>query len=221
MFINLMKIWSEQAFSSEIAENFLFMLDTSEEMLLYAFRSLTKDSKGKKFQKKIYNKDKVINLKEQNIRKQILIHLAANPSGNIPACLALLIIVKDAERIGDYVKNLFELSTMVKGDESRETLFNKLFGDIGDELLALFKKVSESFKKSNKILSDEAVNEGWAIAKKCEAVINEVVKSKFSARQAVVLTLGARYIKRIALHLSNIASSVNNPMDQTGFIKND
>jgi len=218
MFRELMKIWSEQAFSSKIVEEFLFMLDSSEEMLSYAFKTLTKNAKGKKFQQKIYTKDKIINLKEQDIRKQILIHLSVNPSVNIPACLALLIIAKDAERLGDYVKNLFELNTLVKGDESDDELFNRIFDEIGDELLVLFKKVSESFKNSDKLLSNEAMQEGRAIAKKCEDVIDEVVKSKFSARRAVVIALGARYIKRIALHLSNIASSVTNPMVQTDFI---
>ncbi len=219
MFRDLMKTWAEQAFSSKSVEEFLFMLDSSEEMLSYAFKTLAKNAKGKKFQKKIYNKDKIINLTEQEIRKQILIHLSVNPCGNISACLALLIIAKDAERLGDYVKNLFELNTLVKGGESDDALFNKVFGEIGDELLVLFKKVSESFRNSDKILSNEAVQEGRAIAKKCEKVIDEVVKSKFSARRAVVLALGARYIKRIALHLSNIASSVTNPMAQTDFIK--
>ena len=219
MFKELMKIWSEQTFSSKIVEEFLFMLESSEEMLSYAFKTLTKNAKGKKFQKKIYNKDKIINLKEQDIRKQIIIHLSVNPRGNINAFLALLIIAKDAERLGDYVKNLFELNTLVKGDEYDDKLFNRIFDEIGDELLVLFKKVSESFKTSDKQLSNEAVQEGRAIAKKCEDVIDEVVKSKFSARRAVVLALGARYIKRIALHLSNIASSVTNPMFQTGFVK--
>jgi len=219
MFEKFMKIWTEQAFSSKIIEDFLFMIGRSEEMLSYAFKTLTKNAKGKKFQEKIYNKDKIINLKEQDIRKQILIHLSANPYGNISACLALLIIAKDAERLGDYVKNLFELNALVKGDETDNELFNRLFGEIGDELLMLFKKVDESFRNTDKIVSNEAVQEGRIIAKKCEDVIDEVVESKLSARRVVVLVLGARYIKRIALHLSNIASSVTNPMVQTDYIK--
>ena len=35
----------------------------------------------------------------------------------------------------------------------------------------------------------------------------------------VVLTLGARYLKRIALHLSNIASSIFLPMPEMDYIK--
>ena len=195
------------------------MLDSSKEMLIYAFKTLTKKSKGKRFQQKIYNKDKLINLQEQNIRKQILIHLSVNPGGDISAYLSLLIIAKDAERLGDYVKNLFELNILMKNDKSDDNLFNRIFDEIGNELLVLFNKVSESFKTSDELLSSEAVQEGREIAKKCEDVIHEVIKSKNSPRQAVVLALGARYIMRIALHLSNIASSVTKPMVQTDFIK--
>ena len=52
MFRDLMKIWSEQAFSSKSVEEILFMLDSSEEMLSYTYKTLTKIAKGKKFQKK-------------------------------------------------------------------------------------------------------------------------------------------------------------------------
>ena len=100
MFRELMKIWSEQAFSSRIVNEFLFMLDSSEEMLSYTFTTLTKKGKAKGVKKNIYKKDQSINLKERDIRKQILVHLATNPGCNIPAGLALMSISKDAERLG-------------------------------------------------------------------------------------------------------------------------
>ena len=120
MFRQLMKIWSEQAFSSRIVEEFLFMLDSSEEMLSYAFKTLTKKGEAKGFQKKIYKKDQSINLKEQDIRKQVLVHLSTNPGCNLSACLALISITKDAERLGDYIKNLFELDKLLKDSKKSE-----------------------------------------------------------------------------------------------------
>ena len=49
MFTTLMKIWKEQSFSSQIVEEFLTMINISEEMLAYAFKTLTKKKgKGKK-----------------------------------------------------------------------------------------------------------------------------------------------------------------------------
>jgi len=218
MFRELMKIWSEQSFSSRIVKDFLFMLDSSEEMLSYAFTSLTKKGDAKEYQRNIYSKDQSINIKERDIRKQVLVHLSTNPNCNLTACLALICIAKDAERLGDYVKNLFELQSLLKNSKSNRKLFKKLFDENGKDLLELFKKVSKSFKSSDKELASAAITEGRDISKRCEEIIEEAIVSDYSNRQAVVLALGARYMKRIALHLSNIASSVVNPLTDLDYV---
>ena len=221
MFRELMKIWSEQAFSSRIVEDFLYMLDSSEEMLSYTFKTLTHKTKAKKFQQKIYYKDQTINLKEKEIRKQVLIHLSTNPGSNLPANLALISITKDAERLGDYVKNLFELNNLLKDSKCDYKIFIKLLDESGQKLITLFSKVSTAFKNSDKELALEAVKEAREISKRCEEIILEIVESEYTTRQAVVLALGTRYIKRLALHLSNIASSIINPLPELDYIKQD
>lgn len=221
MFRKLMKIWSEQAFSSRIVADFLFMLDSSEEMLSYAFNTLTQKSEAKESQKYIYEKDQSINLKERDIRKQILVHLSTNPVCNLSAGLVLISIVKDAERLGDYIKNFFELDNLLKDSKSDHKLFKRLFDENGKDLLTLFKKVSTAFKNSDRKLASEAVMEGREISKRCEEFIEEVITSDYTTRQAVVIALGERYLKRIALHLSNIASSIINPLPELDYIKKD
>ena len=194
------------------------MLDSSEEMLSFAFKSLIKKGDAKEYQRNIYIKDQSINIKERDIRKQILIHLSTNPNCNLSACLALISISKDAERLGDYVKNLFELQSLLKDSKSNRKLFKKLFDENGKDLLELFEKVTISFKSSDRELASAAITEGREISKRCEEIIEEVIVSDYSNRQAVVLALGARYMKRIALHLSNIASSVVNPLTDLDYV---
>ncbi|MFC1694042.1 PhoU domain-containing protein [Candidatus Latescibacterota bacterium] len=217
MFKQLMKAWSEHKFTSEIVEEFLTMIDKSEEMLCYTFKILTKNGKGKKFEEKIYLKDQSINITERKIRKQVLIHIKTNPDCNLSACLALISITKDAERLGDYVKNFFELKSLLKDSNYDPELFKKLFDQIGNKLLELFKTVAVSFKNSDKDLAFEAMNKSHEISVKCEEIIEEIVESDYTKREAVVLALGARFIKRIACHLSNIASSIVNPISDIDF----
>ena len=218
MFKKLMKIWSEQAFTQQLVNEFLTMLENSEKMLSYAFKVLIQDGSGKKFDKKIYKKDQKINLTEREIRKRVLIHLSTNPSCNLPACLSLIIVVKDAERLGDYIKNLFELKKLLKDSKKDSELLRRLFDVSASELMVLFGKVSTAFKNSDKDLASEAIKSGYEIAKRCEEIIEETVKSDFGARQAVVVALGARYIKRIAVHLTNIVTSITNPLPEIDFI---
>lgn len=219
MFRDLKRIWAEKAFTSRIVEEFSFMLDSSEEMLSYALHVLTDKRKDNKFEKKIYFKDQKINITEQEIRKRILIHLTTSPGGNLPACLALISIAKDAERLGDYVKNIYELDTMFDDFGEDDKLFKCLFKEIGSEVYELFEAVKTAFQKSNTELALESAAKARNISKRCENIIAELVGSEYSATQTVVLTLGARYLKRIALHLSNIASSIFLPMPEMDYIK--
>jgi len=213
-----MKIWSEQAFSARVVDEFLTMLERSQEMLSYSFMVLTQEKKGKKFDKKIYQKDQSINLTEREIRKQVLIHITTHPDCNLSACLALMSISKDAERLGDYVKNIFELRNLLKGTGNDSKLFKELFDKNGKDLLDLFKMTTDAFKNSDKDLALKTINTGHEFSKRCEEIIEKVVKSDHNLRQAVVLALGARYMKRIALHLSNIASSVINPLPELDYM---
>lgn len=212
-----MKIWKEQAFSSRVVEEFLFMLKSSEEMLSYTLATMTKKGNAADIQEKIYNRDQSINLKERDIRKQVLVHLATNPGCNLTACLALISISKDAERLGDYIKNFIELKNLIKGSKNDRHLFKKLFEDTGEELLELFKLVEVAFEKSDRELANRAVRDGREISKHCEEIIDEVIETDYTNRQAVVIALGARYMKRIALHLANIASSIVNPLPDVDY----
>jgi len=214
-----MRIWKEQAFSSRIVDEFVYMLDSSEEMLSYTMKTITKKGKAKDIEENIYHKDQRINLKERDIRKQVLVHLATNPGCNLPACLALISISKDAERLGDYIKNFIELKDLMKNSKSDRYLFKELFEGTGEQLLELFDIVQEGFKRSDKELATRAVRRGHEISKRCEEIIDEVIESDYTNRQAVVIALGARYMKRIALHLANIASSIVNPLPELDYLQ--
>ncbi len=194
------------------------MLNSSEEMLSYALKVLINKGKAKKSGKKIYFKDQKINITEQEIRKRILVHLSTNPGGNLPACLALISISKDAERLGDYIKNIFELNSMSKGFDDDDKLMKLLVEEIGGEVLNLLKTVNTAFKNSDAELALDASTTALKISKRCEGIIKELLESDYTAPKAVVLTLCARYLKRIALHLSNIASSIFLPMPEMDYI---
>ena len=77
--------------------------------------------------------------------------------------------------------------------------------------------VREAFIKSDTGKAMEAAAKGRSISKQCEKITEELLDSEYSASHAVVLALGSRYIKRIALHLSNIATSIFLPLPEMDF----
>jgi phosphate uptake regulator len=217
MFKTVLQALKTRSFTEEIMDEFIEMIDKSKEMLVYSFKILTKKSKGKKADKKIYIQDQTINFTEQDIRRRILVHITSNPTTNLSAALALISISKDAERLGDYVKNLYELKEVLKNVKTDKKMFSELFDDIGSETIELFDMVSSAVRVSDTDTALAAIARGRALSERCEAFIESVLDSDYSNRQVVGLSLGARYIKRIACHLSNIASSIINPVTEIDF----
>ncbi len=217
MFSDLKRIWAEQAFSKQIVGEFLSMLDSSAEMLEYALQVLRDRKEPQKSKKKIYKNDQSINISEQEIRKRILVHLSASPGTNLSASLVLMSITKDAERIGDLVKNIYELHPLLKNIEAIETHYELLFFETGDEVIQLIALVAAAFKESDAKKARQVSAKARVISEKCKQVISEVVESDYTAAQAVILTLGARYLTRIALHVSNVASSTYMPLPEMDY----
>jgi len=217
MFRTIIKARQEHAFSAKIIDEFLTMIGKSEEMLAYAFQILTGEVKDKNANENIYLKDQSINFTERDIRKRVLIHLSVNPNANLPEYLALISIAKDAERLGDYVKNFYELKQYLNKMNGDSPLFKEVFGVMGSELLTLFETVTGAFRTCDREKARSAINQGHKIAKQCENTIDEIINTIDDVPHAVVLVLGTRYMKRIARHLANVASSVVNPMPDLDF----
>ena len=55
------------------------------------------------------------------------------------------------------------------------------------------------------------------IVKKCDKIIEKLSKTSLSVNEAVCFTLIARYFKRIAAHLANIATSVILPISELDY----
>lgn len=217
MLQTIMNARKEHAFSKAILSEYLTMVSTSRDMLGYAFKTLQKQGKGKKAVQKIYVKDREINFTERAIRKRVLVHLALKQNANLPEYLGLISIAKDAERLGDYVKNMFELSQLLETAKSNSPGLESFLETAGPGLLTLFDQVIEAFRTCDQDKALLAINAGNAFAKLCEQKIEDAFRSNTSVPDAVALTLGARYMKRIARHLVNISSSIVNPMPDLDF----
>lgn len=212
MFTDIFRVWSEMEFSERTINEFLAMLQRSQDMLSYTVKILGKGKKGKKSEKKIYDRDKNINTAERVIRREILVHLSAACCGNIAGCLRLMSVIKDAERIGDYVKNLFELRFYSEDADNDKQLFRQLFDTYGNDLLSLFDMVSTSYSKSDVTLAIQSADIAKALARDLEQFIRSVSESDYPPREAAILALGSQYMGRIAEHLFNISSTVFKPI---------
>lgn len=164
----------------------------------------------------VYETDRRINHIQRKIRKQLVEHLVASPGSDVPISLVLMSITKDAERLGDYCKNLLEVAEAMK-----EPLGRGPYGDCLSLLLSdletLFEPIATATVNSDKELAEKAVEVGRDLAGRCNRMIDDLLEDKLPTREAVLLALTARYLKRIALHLTNVASSVVMPLHRLDY----
>jgi len=153
-----------------------------------------------------------INRLQREIRREVLTHLTIEPEQNVPACLALMSIVKDAERIGDYCKNIFELAQMYT-KPLNDGRYTRPLREIRDEILLFFQMTRDAFRTSDEARAREVVHRKMTVSKEANLLINQLVRDQLETADAVAYALLARHFKRVSSHLANIASSVFAPLD--------
>lgn len=216
MFKNLLSFWKGKNFLSQVLGEFEEMLTDTQQMFESVRRKLFEGTEEKGLKDRIYEIDRGVNRLEKDIRKRIIEHLSIQAGVDVPASLVLMSVVKDAERLGDYAKNLFEVTEMIKGPIDKK-LFRELFGDMDIKIIETFKKTKQAFIESDEKLAKEILNLEREVVKKCDNALEKLAKSDLDTNTAVCLTLIGRYLKRTVAHLTNISSSVILPISDLDF----
>jgi len=178
--------------------------------------ALEGDGTNESAQQAVYDRDIQINKSERHIRKQLVEHLSFLPGSEVPTCLILMSVIKDAERIGDYCKNILDVARVIGEPLGRD--------DCVDELRALvreidesFEPVAKSFEESDRELGHATITKTRALAKRADVLIDRLLEEDPPRRRAVAYALLARYLKRISMHLANITTSTVMPLHKLDF----
>ena len=216
MFKDLLSFWKGKDFLVQVLEAFKAMLDDTESMFQSVCARLLDNADEPDLKKKIYEIDKKVNVLQKDIRKRIVEHLALQPSVDTTACLLLMSVVKDAERLGDYAKNLLQVTEFLQKPIDRE-LFSQYFDNVDKDVLELFKHTKQAFIETDLNMANLAWDYEKRIAKDCDDIVRNVAQSNLTVNEAVCFALIARYFKRIMAHLVNIATSVVLPLSDLDY----
>ncbi|MDP8254088.1 MAG: PhoU domain-containing protein [Candidatus Kaelpia aquatica] len=213
MFETLIKIWKKKNLLPQVFDEFQEILVNAHEMFDSVCKKLIDNEEVPSLRKKIYEIDENINRLQKDIRTKVVEHLIFQPAVDVSVCLLLMSVVKDAERLGDYCKNLLEVVYILgKPIDKKKYLY---FFDVMDKKISeLFKKTKEAFIESDEKKSITAWDYETKIVKRCDEIVEELAKSSLSINEGVCLTLIARYFKRLTAHLTNIATSVVLPISE-------
>ncbi|MCG2711889.1 MAG: PhoU domain-containing protein, partial [Candidatus Omnitrophica bacterium] len=170
MFKNLLQFWNGKDFLNQVLEDFKNMLDDAERMFISMSKKLVYNEEQNDLENKIYSIDKRVNELERDIRKRIIQHLTIQPSVDVSTCLLLMSVVKDAERIGDYSKNLFGVSKIMQRPMNITT-YKELFDDMDKDILVLFQETKDAFMQSD----EKKATLAWKYEKKITSSCDKIV----------------------------------------------
>ncbi|MCP1673826.1 phosphate uptake regulator [Natronocella acetinitrilica] len=170
----------------------------------------------------LYERDRAINDRERSIRRKVLRHLTVNPGHDVATCLALMSVAKDAERIGDYCKNVFEVGAFYT-EGFHVPRYQEPLDSMADQMATLFELVTSATRNSDEAGARKALTQAGDIRRRCDRLIENLFKDEeqIEFHEAVAYSLLTRHYKRVAAHLSNIATAVLGQLEDLDFYSED
>lgn len=167
----------------------------------------------------VHKLDKKLNSFERDVRRKIVTHLSLGHRADTTSGLALISIVIDIERIGDYSKNIVDLArahpARLHGGEYEEPV-----DAIEKATLGVFSRTVSAFR-SGDVEEARAIMKAYKtdVSAKWAEVEQRLVagETTLSTSDAVTLALYGRFLKRISAHSRNLVSSIVNPVDRIGY----
>jgi phosphate uptake regulator len=218
MFKKWLAIFKKDTLMNRAYQRSFEMLDITQAMFKEAKESL-RQREDSEIDLGIKETDKKVNSYEREVRRMVINHLVVIGPVDLPSGLALISIIIDIERMGDYAKNMVELALdhpgKLHGGEFEETISR-----IEEGLEDNFIQTKKCFKEADANFALELLEKYAWINDACDEIVTDVVKERdksIKPGDAAALVLYTRWLKRINSHLRNITTSVVNPFDRIGF----
>ncbi|MBE6424455.1 MAG: hypothetical protein IJD43_05285 [Thermoguttaceae bacterium] len=200
----------------KIKADFIVMLQRAREEFLLACQPAIHGVPADTVSEEVSRLDKMVNKAERQIRKELVVHCSVRGQVS-PESLVFMSIAKDAERLGDYAKNIFDMSEQApcppSGTEKEQLVLMKLL------LFRIFDLCIQAIQEENEESARQAIGECRWLGKQCDAVTKTLLTLETPGRRTASDVLMFRFMKRIASHLRNICSSVVQPVHKLDFTK--
>jgi phosphate uptake regulator len=204
---------SERGGLDEIERLFVEMLEDGRHAFDAAANALVGGTDPEAIRKDLFATDRRINQTEQALRRKLVVHGSVHGAVHYPHLLVLMSVAKDAERIGDYAKNLFDLAVARPwlGPPERHSELVEL----KDEISRLLVRAKALYEREERGAARAFLGECDRIEDHCDSIIKSAVAAE--GVNWAGLALAARYLKRVSSHASNVVTALVVPLDKLDF----
>ena len=220
IFKDILSIWKSDNLLAQAWDDSIKMLSLSNDIFV---QSIQYFNSGENIDavKALKKEDQSVNDYYQLVRRKVLTHYSIDkPPVETSGGLTLVNMVVDIERIGDYCKNISDLTLIKSGPMD--------FGELRDDIKSIEAEVESRFTKTiqaiqdqDESLADDLLNSyKKMVTKVSDKIVRKIASGEISlndSAQGACIVLYARYLKRIGAHLKNITSTIVNPYDKIGY----
>ena len=197
----------------KITRMFSQMLDDGRHIFDAASNGLLGGTDPQAIRENLFATDARINETEQKIRRLIVVHGTIHGARSFPALLVMMSLAKDAERIGDYAKNIFDLAVAkadLGSDEERRQLI-----ELKDQISGLLVRAKNLYLTQDENGARAFLGECDRVEDACDAGVSRALTQ--SERNGAANVLINRYFKRVTSHAANVVTSLVMPLDKLDF----
>jgi len=170
--------------------------------------------------KDVHKSDRRVNKAERAVRRQLVVHVSVRgTSADIALVLASMSVVKDAERIGDYSKNIWDIAK--SGIDLSDAEDIGVLMRYRDRISRLIGETARVFGEKDLEAAHNLLRGGDDLQAEYDELIDEQLRTDRPASEAVPRALLYRYFKRITAHLLNILTSLVMPIDRLDYYDED
>lgn len=198
----------------EVETSIVGMLRDGHDVFTTATDALFGGGKSKETRREVRTTDKGINEAQQDIRRKLMIHAAVN-GADLPLVLQFASIVKDAERVGDYSKNMYDL--VKYGANFEGALDEEELRGYRDKVGRLILDASDVFGAKDADAAQRLLGKADAFLDEYDTQVKAAYKSKEKTSEAVARALYFRYLKRTTAHVMNVLTSLVQPLDRLDY----
>lgn len=220
IFKDILSIWKSDNLLAQAWDDSIKMLSLSNDIFV---QSIQYFNSGENIDavKALKKEDQSVNDYYQLVRRKVLTHYSIDkPPVETSGGLTLVNMVVDIERIGDYCKNISDLTLIKSGPMD--------FGELRDDIKSIEAEVESRFTKTiqaiqdqDESLADDLLNSyKKMVTKVSDKIVRKIASGEITlndSAQGACIVLYARYLKRIGAHLKNITSTIVNPYDKIGY----
>ncbi len=220
MLKEILRAFAKKDVVTELTRQLANMLSAAHWMFDQACGCLMGRERVENIADALYGRDREINKIEREIRERIMTHLSVGNESDLAPCLALMSLVKDAERIGDYCKNIFEVSKFSHSEFIHKE-FAEPLDEIRSDISSLFDPVAQALANQDVAQAKQVRQKAHDISSRCDMIVQQLlqVQGTFAPAEAVAYVLLARHYKRVEAHLWNLATGVISPIPMLDFQK--